>query len=134
MNRSSLEKALLRLAAEAGYTPTAGDDGTIQSTVTTYPAARLAPLSVARIEGRRHGRLSYNVTLRLLRLGMKRPPEERAAILARLENDLLDLFGRLSDEPRIIAVEELTLTPAAGTLTTHGELSQTARAQVITYF
>ena len=134
MNRTLLEQAIAGLADELGYACTIGGNESMQSTVVRYPAARLLPLRLHRIEGRKHGRIVYEATLHLLRLGMKQPLEVRAQLLARLENDLLELFARLSDHPQVIAVEQLGITPSQARFTSHGEVAQTAQARIITFF
>lgn len=133
MNRTHLESTVVELAEALGYPCVVAPDDYLPG-VAALPAARLAPVEFHEIEGRRHGRITYDLTLRLLREGLKRPHAARTEVWEQMENDLLELFNRLSDSPRIIAVEQLTLTPAAGTLTPHGELSQTAHARIITSF
>ncbi len=134
MNHTHLERSVCRLAAELGYRAATGANAAMQSALPPFPAAWLSPVELHEIEGRRHGRIVYNVVLRLMRSGMKSPHTDRAAVWARLEEDLLELFSRLSDEEQVIAVEGLTITPAAGTLTSRGELSQTATARIVTFF
>lgn len=134
MNRTHLELAAEALASKRGYAFAAVQDDALPHSVATYPVAVLAPLLLHAVEGRQHGRATYDMTLRLLCLGAKRSPAERRAAYATLEEDLLAILAELSDDAKVIAVDELSIHPAACTLTPHGELSQTATARIITSF
>ncbi|MEG2365619.1 MAG: hypothetical protein RSB29_02570 [Alistipes sp.] len=134
MNRTHLERAVETLAAKRGYTFCAVPDDALPHAVSGYPAAALAPLALHAIEGRQHGRATYDLTLRLLCLGAKSSPTDRRTALATLEENLLSLLVELTDDPKVVAVEELKIRPTTLTFTPHGELSQTATARIITYF
>ena len=54
--------------------------------------------------------------------------------LARLEEQLLEIFAALSLDERVLAVEGLSVRPRAFALTPHGEISQTAAARIVTFF
>lgn len=69
MNRAQLETALRDIAADAGYTFCAAGDEYASRSVKAYPAAWLSPPVMHSIEGRRHGRISYDVTLHPARQG-----------------------------------------------------------------
>ena len=127
MNRTHLECAAERLAAERGYAFHALGQEAQPAVVRTYPAALLQPLALRSVEGRTHGRAVYDLTLRLLCKGAGLSPEA-------LEDDLLGLFSELSQDEKVIAVEALEIRPSAFTLTPHGELSQTASARIVTWF
>lgn len=134
MNRTHLERVTETLAARRGYAFVAVPDTHLPLAVATLPAAALAPLSLRSVEGHRHGRAAYDLTLRLLCAGAKLAPEARRMALASLEDDLLSLLAELSEDDAVIAVEELTIRAAEGTLTPYGELSQTATACILTHF
>ena len=103
-------------------------------TVRSYPAAWLAPLELHAVEGRGHGRATYDMTLHLLSSGARLSPTERRAALARMEEQLLEIFAALSLDERVLAVEGLSVRPRAFALTPHGEISQTAAARIVTFF
>ena len=133
MNRTQLESALRNLSQSCGYTFYQLPAHRIAE-VKEFPAAVLEPLTVARVDGREHGRISYNVTLRILSLVAKNSEQKLSELLETMERDLLELFAILSENKRVIEVENLGITPAEGAFTIHGEISQTARAQVVTHF
>lgn len=134
MNRNHLERAAETLAARRGYAFVAAPDQHLPLALATLPAAVLAPLALHSVEGHRHGRAIYDLTLRLLCAGARLAPEARRTALATLEDDLLSLLAELSEDDAVIAIEGLALCPAEGTLTPHGELSQTATARILTHF
>jgi hypothetical protein len=55
-------------------------------------------------------------------------------VWSQTELQLFDLFTQLSTDPKVIAVENLTVQPGSGAYTPHGEISQTAKADVIICF
>ena len=77
---------------------------------------------------------TYSVELRLLHPGAKLSSERRNEVWSQTELQLFDLFTQLSTDPKVIAVENLTVQPGSGAYTPHGEISQTAKADVIICF
>ena len=124
MNRTHLEGAAEALAAQQGYAFHTGPEDGMAHTVRSYPAAWLAPLELHAVEGRSH----------LLSSGARLSPTERRAALARMEEQLLEIFAALSLDERVLAVEGLSVRPRAFALTPHGEISQTAAARIVTFF
>ena len=71
MNRTHLEGAAEKLTAQRGYTFYTGPEDDMGHTVRNYPAAWLAPPELHAVEGRTHGRATYDMTLHLLRPGAR---------------------------------------------------------------
>ena len=122
MNRTHLEGAAEALAAQQGYAFHTGPEDGMAHTMRSYPAAWLAPLELHAVEGRGHGRATYNMTLHLLSSGARLSPAERRTALARMEEQLLEIFAALSLDERVLAVEGLSVRPRAFALTPHGEI------------
>lgn len=133
MNRAQLVSALRSLSQNHGYS-FVQLPATRLAEVKNFPTAVIEPPTVASVDGREHGRISYNVTLHIFSLAAKCSNEERNTVQDKMESDLLEIFSQLSENERVIAVEELGLTPREFAFTTHGEISQTARATIVTYF
>ena len=134
MNRTHLEGAAEALAAQQGYAFHTGPEDGMAHTMRSYPAAWLAPLELHAVEGRGHGRATYNMTLHLLSSGARLSPAERRTALARMEEQLLEIFAALSLDERVLAVEGLSVRLRAFAHTPHGEISQTAAARIVTFF
>ena len=134
LNRTHLEGAAEALAVQQGYAFHTGPEDGMAHTVRSYPAAWLAPLELHAVEGRGHGRATYDMTLHLLSSGARLSPAEQRAALARMEEQLLEIFAALSLDERVLAVEGLSVRPRAFALTPHGEISQTAAARIVTFF
>ncbi len=134
MNRTYLLSAVESIAAENGYEFHSADDRYISQRVTAYPAIWLSPPEFRSMEGRSNGKITYAVTLHALDAGAKLSPEERNGAWARMEHDLVELFASLSERSRVVSVENLRIRAADSTLTTHGEVSATATAEVVTFF
>lgn len=134
MNRTSLERALQRLADEAGFPFYSAPEEYMARQLASLPAAWLAPPKLIEIDGRKHGRAIYAVTLHLLAPGARSSPDERREQWAEAEKTALELFSALSDEPEVVAVEHLTLQPRTFPFTNHGEIALTAEARIVTWF
>ena len=134
MNRTYLTSAIRQLVSEQGYTLQTDTDDRTRQEITQLPAAYLLPVQLREVEGRLHGRLTYGVELRLLHPGAKLSSEQRNEIWSRTELQLVDLFTQLSADPKVIAVENLSIESESGKYTSHGEISQTAKADVVTHF
>lgn len=134
MNRTSLERALQRLSTEAGYPFYAAPEEYMARQLASLPAAWLFPLKLIEIDGRKHGRAVYAASFCLLEPGAPLPPDKRRERWAEAEQRMLEIFSALSDEPEVIAVEELTLQPRTFAFTNHGEISLCAEARIVTWF
>ena len=134
MNRTYLTRAIRELAGVYGYTIHIDTDDRTPREIVLLPAAWLPPIRLKEVEGRLHGRATYSVELRLLHPGAKLSSERRNEVWSQTELQLFDLFTQLSTDPKVIAVENLTVQPGSGAYTPHGEISQTAKADVITCF
>ncbi len=134
MNHTNLTDAIGQLAAAAGYGFHTADERYMSQTITSYPVMWLAPPQFDSMEGLRHGRMTYAVTLYAMEAGAKMSAAEREAAYARLEGDVVELFTALSKADVVVAVEKLTVRPQTRTLTNHGEVAVTATADVITFF
>lgn len=134
MNRTHIEGAAAALAGELGYEFHTGPEEEMTHAIRSYPAAWLAPLELNAVEGRSHGRATYDLTLHLLRQGAKLTPSQRRGAMAALEEDAFAFFAALSRDKRVIAVEKLSLHVRSFALTPHGELAQTATARIVTFF
>lgn len=134
MNNQILVNALREAASSAGYKLRAADDDRLTPTTAGFPAALLAPPVVHSATGRRHGRIEYDVVLRLSDAGADLPPAERYTCRQDIENDALKIFTSLSENDRIIAVQNLTVAQIPSSSSIHGEIAVVAKARVITYF
>lgn len=134
MNNSILVNAMRSAAAGAGYTLHCADSDRLTAASTRFPAALLSPPAVHSARGRRHGRIEYDLTLRLSDLGADLPPAERYTARQRMEKEALDIFTALTLKERIIAVENLTITHLPLSASIHGEIAVLAKARVVTCF
>lgn len=134
MNRKNLLDSVERIATADGYHFHSTSDELMSQQIDSYPAMWLSPPVFSSVQGRKHGKLTYAVTLHALDQGAKLPPQEREQVWATLEEDIVALFTTLSEEDFVVAVENLKIRHTSHTLTTHGEVAATATADVITFF
>lgn len=134
MNRTHLERAIGQRATTLGYGFRCADIAYLPHELPPFPAAWLEPPLLHAIEGRTRGRITYDLTLHLLRDGARLGDRERLAVWASLEEDMLAVFTSLSAEQTVVGVEALTIRPRTYALTTRGEISQSAQARVVTWF
>jgi hypothetical protein len=134
MNRTLLRSAMEGLVSRCGYHFQVNDEACYPTTVCRYPAAFMSQPKFVRMEGRNHGRITYNITLRFARQGAKLAPQERNSALEEMEQQMMEMFGKLSEREFVVAVEDLQIRHSSMTLTPHGEVATTATAKVITFF
>ena len=106
----------------------------VSSEIDRYPAAWLAPPRLKEVEGRRHGKRTYEIQLHLLQPGMRLTHAERARRLDEMEQTLLGIFTELTEDPKVICVERLSIRPRTCAFTNHGEISQSATAEAVVWF
>lgn len=134
MNHTKLVDAIGQIAVANGYEFNSGDERFMSQTISSYPSVWLAPPQFDSMEGVRHGRVTYAVTLHALEAGAKLSPTERGKAYARLEDAVVDMFTSLSQAEVVVAVEKLAVRAQSRTLTNHGEVAVTATAEVVTFF
>ena len=86
------------------------------------------------LEGRKHGRITYNVSLIVAQQGAKLSPTERNELYAEMEQQLLEIFVELSKEGLVAVVDNLTISPCAEAVDHHGAVAMEARAEIETIF
>ena len=134
MNRAFLCSAIEGLVSPYGYHFTMNDESCYPTTVSRYPAAFMSQPKFVRIEGRNHGRITYNITLRFACQGAKLAPQERRSALEEMEQQIIEIFVELSRDKQIAVVDNLTIAPSAEAIDAHGALAMVAQADVTTIF
>ena len=134
MNRAFLCSAIEGLVSPYGYSFTLNDEAYYPTTVCRYPAAFMSQPEFVSLEGRKRGRITYKVTLRLARQGAKLSAEERNRELAEMEQQLTELFIELSQAERVAVVRNLTIKPTAEAIDSHGAMAMEAQATIETIF
>ena len=125
MTRVHLAQLLRDLASAHDYAFFSAPDEYMPSEIDRYPAAWLAPPRLKEVEGRRHGKRTYEIQLHLLQPGMRLTHAERARLLH---------FVELTEDPKVICVERLSIRPRTCAFTNHGEISQSATAEAVVWF
>lgn len=133
MNRTLLCSAIEGLVSKCGYNFQLSDKAYYPTTVCRYPAAFMSQPEFSSLEGRKHGRITYKVSLTLAKHGAKQNPEERNTIIATMEEDVMNIFVELSQNERVAVVEELTIVPCSE-VDTHGAITIKAETKVVTIF
>lgn len=112
MTRVHLAQLLRDLASAHDYAFFSAPDEYMPSEIDRYPAAWLTPPRLKEVEGRRHGKRTYEIQLHLLQPGMRLTHAERARRLDEMEQTLLGIFTELTEDPKVICVERLSIAPA----------------------
>ena len=134
MNRALLQGAVEGLVSAYGYTFLVEHKERAPFHITAYPAAFMAPPKFNKQEGRRFGKITYDISLVLMRQGAKLSSAERNERYADMERELVEMFVKLSKLPQIASVNDLTITPYTSTIDHHGAIAMVATAQVTTLF
>ena len=133
MNRALLCSAIEGLVSKCGYNFQVSDEAYYPTTVCRYPAAFMSQPKFTSLEGRKHGRITYEVSLTLAEHGAKCSPEERSSLIAKMEKCAMNTFVELSQNENVAVVENLAITPYGG-VDTHGAVAIKAEAHVVTIF
>lgn len=134
MNRTILCSAIEGLSSHYGYHFELGDKLYYPTTISHYPVAFMSQPEFEGIEGRKHGRITYKVTLRLAQQGAKLSPKERNALLDRMEKELMEIFVSLSKAECVAVVDRLSISPCSEAMDAHGAIALEAKAYVTTIF
>lgn len=133
MNRTLLCSAIEGLVSKCGYNFQLSDETYYPTTVCRYPAAFMSQPKFSSLEGRKHGRITYSVSLTLAQQGAKSSPEERNATLAEMEEQAMSIFVELSQNELVAVIDNLTITTLSG-VDTHGAVAVEVQAHVVTIF
>ena len=109
MTRVHLAQLLRDLASAHDYAFFSAPDEYMPSEIDRYPAAWLQP-------------------------GMRLTHAERARRLDEMEQTLLGIFTELTEDPKVICVERLSIRSRTCAFTNHGEISQSATAEAVVWF
>ena len=135
MNRALLCSAIEGLVSKCGYDFRLLDKSSYPATVCRYPAASLFSPEFIAQEGRKHGRITYKLSLHLAQQGAKLSPNERHEMLNQMEQQLIEIFVELSKAECVAVVDKLTISPQSSpTIDNHGALAMVAEAEVETIF
>lgn len=133
MNRALLCGAMEGLVSEYGYDFTLHDKSYYPTTISRYPAAFMSQPEFSSIEGRNHGRITYNISLTLARQAAKLTPAERNEVFNRMEEEMSKIFLELSQSDFVAVVKNLTIKTLDG-IDAHGAVAAEAQAYVETIF
>lgn len=134
MNRANLCSAIEGLASRYGYDFSLNDKSYYPTAICRYPAAFMLQPEFVAMEGRKHGRITYKVSLRLAKQAAKLSPKERNDMVAEMEQQMVDIFSELSLSPAVAVVKELTIKPLAEAIDIHGAMAIEAQAAIETIF
>lgn len=133
MNSTILVKAVQQICGGCGY------DFRIYSKehpplVTTQRAVALLEVPQFRsIEGSKHGRITYRVSLRLLHRAINLTTEAKSQIISQAETDALNIFTELSSKDGIAIVKNLQFDPLTLAMP-HCSAGTIATADIVTIF
>ena len=118
MNRTFLINALEGIATADGYSFYSDSEERMSEQIKSYPAVWLQPPKFQQMEGRKHGKVTYGVTLHAMDAGAKLSPAEREQTWSRLEDDLVEMFSKLSvqSSPSTLQQKALTMQKASSLL------------------
>lgn len=109
MNSKKITEAMSRICRGHNYL---FGTGTVQRALcdkSGEAAAWLLPPTLCMVDGRRHGRATYSLTLYLSRRRLRRDSTEAASTADSLQDDALTIFSELSKEPFAALVAELRI-------------------------
>lgn len=133
MNSNNLVKAVQQLCRDFGYSPHISVHEQPPLTSSQKSVALLEFPQFRSIEGSKHGRITYRVTLKLLHRAANLTAEERSLIISQAQTDALDIFSQLSSNKQVALIKNLQLDSLTRVMP-HGSIGTIATADVITIF
>ena len=130
MNRRKLVSAVQAICGSMGYEFRALDSSALSASCQSMPAAVLIQPKFQSIEGRNHGRITYRTTLYLLKPGSRLSSAEQSDVLAQMEEDMLDIFSKLSENKSVALVDKLQMEYSIHSVLGRGEIGLKANAEV----
>lgn len=134
MKRAHLIRALKTIASKSGYKFHSGKQETLAQSVKEYPAAWLTTPYLRNVEGRKSGRVSYDITLHLMRLAPKLTPKQQSNLLDTMEQQILTMLQDLTLDNNIVVIDDIRVKSNSFSLSNHGEISQSATATAVLIF
>ena len=134
MNRSNIIAAVQEIADQLGYAFRSVPTEATPAHAPNLPLVVMTQPQFRKIEGRHHGKITYRTTLHIMQRGAKSSPNEECRLFDFAEATALDIFARLSTYNFVLAVEDLQMTPSARSLTTQGDVTISATADIICPF
>jgi hypothetical protein len=134
MNRKTIIDAVEQAATARGYNFYSDEAENVRTIIKRLPALCLTPPKFLSMQGRRHGKITYEVTLHAIRNGIKCSPDQKDAIWAELEQHLLDIFSLVSQNEKVAAINDLTIDCTSHGKVLVGGVEATAKARVETLF
>ncbi len=134
MNLKAIKTAFSEAVGRYAYPFHCGDITALPKEVKSFPAAWLELPRVQEVDGRKHGRITYQVRLHLLRGVERHDAQQAKEVLQQMEREILEVFSGLSQKTEIIAVERLTVQPRYFGVSGKGDLAITGDARVISWF
>ena len=130
MNRRKLVSAVQAICGSMGYEFRALDSSALSASCQSMPAAVLIQPKFQSSEGRNHGRITYRTTLYLLKPGSRLSSAEQSDVLAQMEEDMLDIFSKLSENKSVALVDKLQMEHSIHSVLGRGEIGLKANAEV----
>ena len=130
MNRKKLISAVQAICGSMGYEFRALDSSALSSGCQQMPAAVLIQPKFQSIEGRNHGRITYQTTLYLFKSGSRLSPAEQTELLAQMEEEMWEIFSKLSENKSVALVDKLQMEHSMHSMLGRGEIGLKANAEV----
>lgn len=134
MNRRKLISAVQGICNAKGYEFRVLDSSALSAQSPSMPAAVLIEPKFQKIEGRKHGKITYRIVLYLFENGARLAPETVSEKIVQMENNMLEMFMQLSESEPIAVVDNLQMEPALHSRLGRAEIGLKAVADVVVIF
>lgn len=134
MTRVHLAQLLRDLASAHDYAFFSAPDEYMPSEIDRYPPPGLPRPASKRSKAAVTGNAPTKSNCTCCNPGMRLTHAERARRLDEMEQTLLGIFTELTEDPKVICVERLSIRPRTCAFTNHGEISQSATAEAVVWF
>ena len=134
MNRRKLISAVQGICNAKGYEFRVLDSSALSAQSPSMPAAVLIEPKFQKIEGRKHGKITYRIVLYLFENGARLAPETVSEKIVQMENNMLEMFMQLSESEPIAVVDNLQMEHALQSKLGRAEIALKSTADVVVIF
>lgn len=134
MNSRSIIDSLCRISGGHGYVFGTGPIARALDTGGGDAGLWLLPPALSMVDGRSHGRASYDLSLHMTRRLSRATPEQTVSAAATTEEEALSMLSELSEEPYVALVDSVKIEVRQGGLRPDASVHILVTAKVETIF
>lgn len=134
MNSKKIVEAVSRICDRLGYGFGTGSPRRALCDKCSERSVWLLPPTLSMVEGRRHGRATYSMTLYVTHRRLRTAADESVTLADGMHDEVIDMFTALSEESFVALVDSLKIESKSAGLRPDGGIDLAVTAKVETIF